>query len=467
MKIARAGLIATAIIIVAGAGAVAFDRLRPDLALRVATAVVAHNVCDKIFVSNLDPQTSFDEVTARDGVRLLRPLLRFSVDRAASAVDASLLGALTSHAAYYNAQGCVLHQAGVAPYLLRSDIDALRKPLKPPLLGDIAGSGVVTPADPRLVSALDHAFEEKPGGPLRRTKAVVVLKGGAVIAERYADGIGIDTPLPGYSLTKSVINALIGVMTRKGIVTPSFPAPIAEWHGHGDPRSTIEVEHLMRMTTGLDLDETDSGFDPSSRMVYLHNDMSAFAIQARLIAPPGTRWAYSSPSTQILAKIIRDGTGGPEKSLRFAWRELFNPLGMTTVTLEFDGVGTLQGSSYMSASARDWARFGQLYLNDGVLGGTRFLQGEWVGFSASATPGTDYGAGFWTLRGHGPMADFLAGKGVPRNAFLASGDLGQRIVILPTQGLVIVRLGDATDPTGDIAGLAQLITEVVAATEKQ
>ena len=90
-----------------------------------------------------------------------------------------------------------------------------------------------------------------------------------------------------------------------------------------------------------------------------------------------------------------------------------------------------------------------------------------MSFSASATPGTDYGAGFWTLRGHGPMANFLASKGVPRNAFLASGDLGQRIVILPTQGLVIVRLGDATDPTGDIAGLAQLITEVIAAIDKQ
>jgi CubicO group peptidase (beta-lactamase class C family) len=466
MKIARTGLMAVAIVIVAGTSVVAFNRLRPDLALRVATAVVAHNVCDKVFVSDLDPETSVDEVTARDGIRLLRPLLRFSVDRAVSAIDISLLGAFPSHAAFYNAQGCVLRH-GTEPYLLRSDIDALRKPLKPPLLGDIAGPNVVAPADLRLKSALDHAFEEPSGAPLRRTKAVVVLKDGAVIAERYADGIGIDTPLPGYSLTKSVINALIGVMTRKGIVTPSFPAPIAEWHGHGDPRSTIEVEHLMPMTTGLDLDETDSGFDPSSRMVYLHNDMSAFAIQARLIAPPGTRWAYSSPSTQILAKIIRDGTGGPEKSLRFAWRELFNPLGMTTVMLEFDGVGTLQGSSYMSASARDWARFGLLYLNDGVIGGTRFLQGEWVGFSASATPGTDYGAGFWTLHGHGPMADFLASKDVPRNAFLGSGDLGQRIVILPTQQLVIVRLGDATDPTGDIAGLAQLITEVIAATEKQ
>ncbi|MBS0529762.1 MAG: serine hydrolase [Proteobacteria bacterium] len=467
MNTARMGLIAAAIVVVAGTGAVAFERLRPDLALRVATAVVAHNMCDKVFVSGLDPQTSFDEVTARDGIRLLRPLLRFSVDRAHSEIDASLVGAVPSRAAFYVAQGCVLHHSGSSPYILRSDIDALRKPLTPPLLGEIAGTEIVAPADPRLVSALDHAFEEKPGAPLRRTKAVVAVKDHAIVAERYADGIAIDTPLPGYSLTKSVVNALLGIMTRKGLATPSFPAAIAEWHGHGDQRSTIDVEHLMRMTSGLALDETSSGFDPSSRMVYLHNDIAAFAVQAPLIAPPGTRWAYSSPSTQILAKIIRDATGGPERSLRFAWRELFNPLGMTTVTLEFDGAGTLQGSSYMSASARDWARFGLLYLNDGRLGGTRILPDEWVGFSASATPGTDYGAGFWTLRGHGPMSDFLAAKGVPRNAFLASGNLGQRIVILPTQQLVIVRLGDAADPTGDIAGLAQLVTDMISATRSQ
>jgi len=133
-------------------------------------------------------------------------------------------------------------------------------------------------------------------------------------------------------------------------------------------------------------------------MVYLHADMAGFAVKAPLIAPPGTRWHYSSATTEILAKIIRDAVGGPEQTLAFAWRELFNPLGMRNVTLEFDGAGTLQGTTYMLASARDWARFGLLYLNDGVVGGRRILQDEWVDFSAAATLDTDYGAGFWTNR---------------------------------------------------------------------
>ena len=127
--------------------------------------------------------------------------------------------------------------------------------------------------------------------------------------------------------------------------------------------------------------------------MFLEHDTAAFAVNTRMIAPLGTRWHYSSPTTQILARIVRDAVGGPEQTLAFAWRELFNPLGMRNVTLEFDGAGTLQGSTYMFASARDWAKFGLLYLNDGVVGGKRILHEDWVDFCAAATLDTDYAAG--------------------------------------------------------------------------
>ena len=438
---------------------------RPDRAIRVATGLVAHNVCSKSFVSGLDPQTVFAETTDRSGIRLLRWGLRYDLDRAGKTVDASLAGWLGSRAAFHDGFGCVLLRGPNEPYLLRSDIAALKTPKSPPLLAEIAGPALVEPSDPRLKAALDHAFEEPLTPPFRRTKAVVVVHDGSVIAERYAGGIGVDTPLLGFSMTKSVVNALIGILTQQGLVTPSMPAPIPEWRGATDPRREIEVEHLMRMTTGLALDETNSGFDPSSQMVYLHNDMAGFAVNAAVIAPPGTRWAYSSPTTQLLARIIRDAVGGPEQTLAFAWRELFNPLGMRTVTLEFDGAGTLQGSSYMLASARDWARFGLLYLNDGVIGGRRILQEDWVDFSAAATLDTDYGAGFWTNRSEHEYAKGRVRLGILRDAFFASGDLGQRIVIIPSQHLVIVRLGDSVDPTGDIRGLGRLVKEVIAAVQ--
>jgi CubicO group peptidase (beta-lactamase class C family) len=365
---------------------------------------------------------------------------------------------------FHEGLGCVLLHGPVEPYVLKVDIAALKAAKTPPLLPEIAGAAVVEPSNTNLKAALDHAFEEPAEPPFRRTKAVVVVKDGKVIAERYADGVGVDTPLLGFSMTKSVVNALIGLLTQQGQVTPSFTAPIAEWRG--DLRREIEIEHLMRMTSGLALDESNSGFDVSSQMVYLHNDMAGFAVKAPLIAPPGTRWAYSSPSTQILARIIRDAVGGPEQTLRFAWRELFNPLGMRNVTLEFDGTGTLQGSSAMLASARDWARFGLLYLQDGIVGDRRLLHEDWVDLSAAATLDTEYGAGFYTPRSEHENAKGRISMGIPRDAFFAFGDMGQRIVILQSQRMVIVRLGDSADPTGDIHGLGRLVREVIAATTR-
>jgi len=456
-------LIAIGALILAGAVALSV-MFRPDRAIRTGTAVVADAVCAKTFVSGLDPDAVFAETLERPGIRRLRAVLRYRLDRSAKTVDTSVLGLLGAHAAFHDGFGCVQVHGAKPPYLLKSDIEALRTPKTPPLLPEIAGPALVEPTDPALKAALDRAFEEPAEPPYRRTKAVVIVHDGKVIAERYAPGIGIDTPLIGFSMTKSVVNALLGIMTRQGLVSPSIPAPVPEWRGPKDPRREIEVEHLMRMTTGLALDETNSGFDPSSLM-YLHDDMAGFAVDAPLIAPPGTRWAYSSATTQILARIIRDATGGPEQTLAYAWRELFNPLGMRHVTLQFDASGTLQGSANMLASARDWAKFGLLYLYDGVVGGKRILDEDWVDFCAAATLDTDYGAGFWTNRSAHANARGRLRLGIPRDAFFASGLLGQRVVILPSQHMVVVRLGDSVDPTGDIRGLARLVKEAIAATQ--
>ena len=454
--------IAAALVLAAPVALGAYFRV--DRAVRVATGVVADTVCAKTFVSGLDPEVIFAETLDRPGIRRLRWIMRYQLDRSAKTVSTSVIGLLGSRAAFHDGFGCVLLHGSKPPYLLKSDIDALKVPKHPPLLPEIAGPALVEPSDPALKAALDHAFEESAAPPFRRTKAVVVVHEGKVIAERYARGVGVDTPLPGFSMTKAVVNGLIGILTQHGLVTPSLPAPIPEWRGATDPRREIEVEHLMRMTSGLALDETNSGFDPSSQM-YLYDDMAGFAVTAPMVAPPGTRWRYSSATTQLLARIIRDAVGGPEQTLAFAWRELFNPLGMRNVTLQFDATGTLQGSANMLASARDWARFGLLYLNDGMVGGKRILHEDWVDFSAAATLDTDYGAGFWTNRSEHENARGRVGLGIPRDAFFAFGYLGQRIVIMPSQRLVVVRLGDTVDPTGDIRGVGRLVKEVIAATQ--
>jgi len=199
-------------------------------------------------------------------------------------------------------------------------------------------------------------------------------------------------------------------------------------------------------------------------MLYLERDTAAFARRAKLIAAPGTRFAYSSASAQIVAGIVQAAAGGGTlQVLTLADRELFAPLGMRQVTVEIDAAGTLLGCNYMFASARDWAAFGLLYANDGVAGGRRILPAGWTQFSTTPTLATDYGAGFWTARGDGELAAGMHASGVPSDAFLASGNLGQRLLIIPSLHLVIVRLGDSTDPGNDWHGLMNLTREVIAA----
>jgi CubicO group peptidase (beta-lactamase class C family) len=197
-------------------------------------------------------------------------------------------------------------------------------------------------------------------------------------------------------------------------------------------------------------------------------DWAAFAAAAALRVPPGTRYHYSSPSTLLLSRIVRDTVGrdpvgGPRELIAFAERELFQPVGMRRVTLEFDGAGTPVGSSYVYATARDWARFGQLYADDGVAGGRRVLPEGWVDYSAALTPGSrdGYGAGFFTERGDSEYGRLRVQGGMPPDSFFASGTQGQRIVISPARRLVVVRLGRSQDwETFDIRGLIRLVADV-------
>ena len=172
----------------------------------------------------------------------------------------------------------------------------------------------------------------------------------------------------------------------------------------------------------------------------------------------------------LLARMIRDQVGGDAASvLRFTHRELFDKISMQHVTLEPDGASTPIGSSHMWASARDWARFGQLYLDDGVAGGERVLPEGWADYSARLTPGSEtygYGAGFWTNRGTTGGAAKRIGLGMPPDSFFARGSQGQYIVIVPSARLVIVRLGMAHERYEDIDGVARLVAEAIAAEAK-
>jgi len=432
----------------------------------VATGLVSHTLCSDAFVSGLDPdQVAAEMLPGMPGIRSLLPLLGHHVDRTRREVSASVAGLFTSRAVYRPGIGCTLVFPGYA--------DAAAAPAAPvapdiePRLGAIAGPGVVEPADDRLRRALDRAFADPPDGHVQGTRAVVVVHADRIVAERYAAGYGIDTPLLGWSMTKSVMNALVGILVRRGRLSLTGPAPVPAWRDPADPRHAITVEQLLRMTSGLALDDINNGFDPSSRMLYTEPDMAAYAERFTLVARPGRRYHYSNLSTLILSRIVRDAVGGrPEDVLRFAGRELFGPLGMRGVTLEFDMAGTPVGSTYGYATGRDWARLGLLYLRDGVVGDARILPEGWVEWSAKWTPGSrdGYAAGFFTNRGASDGGIRRILDGMPPDAFYAAGTQGQRLVIVPSARLVVVRLGRTREwDAFDKRAITRLVAEAKAA----
>jgi hypothetical protein len=444
--------------VVVAAVVLAWCIYRPDLTLRVGTASVSQTLCDEIFISGLDGKRIFaEEIQPRRGIHILLKRLRYSIDGQRRQVVATWAGHFESVATYQEGYGCALGEAGsgtgeVAPGV--APAGAQENPAMPIAL-----------ANAKLAEALARAFAEPPRPPYRRVRAIVVMRDGKIVAERYASGIGPDTPLLSYSVSKSVINALIGILVRDGKLNLYAPAPVSAWRSPADPRHAITLDELLRMTSGLKLEESGTGFDPVSRMLFCERDMAAYAERAGMKHAPGQTFEYTSGNTLIACAILRDAVGGHRDDvLRFAQRELFGPLGMQHVTVEFDGAGAPIGCTRIFASARDWARFGELYLNDGVVDGKRILPPGWVAYSTKPTLGSDYGSGFWVNAGQAENARRRVEAGMPADAFYASGLFGQRVVVIPSQRLVIVRFGATIDPPDfDIRGLIRLVSDVIAA----
>ena len=449
-------------------GALGWSAARARDVPRVATGFVANILCSETFVSGLDPRRDFTETTeAMPGVGLITWAMDYQVDRRRKDVSVTLFGFGRSHAVYREGLGCTLdHGTALA------DVALPPMQRQAALLPEIAGPGIVAPQSPQLAVALDRAFAEPAAPPFRRTRAVVVMKDGRIIAERYADGIGVDTPLLGFSATKSVISALIGILVRDGKLTVDQPVPIAAWQDPHDPRHAITVDQLLRHTAGLALGSSlqaslASVLEPVNRMKFVESDMASYAESIPLETAPGQAWNYHDGNYVILSHLIRNATGGHAADvMRFAHRELFDPLGMRNVVLEFDAAGTPKGSGEMLASARDWARFGQLYLDDGVAGGKRILPEGWVKYAASPTPHAwvGYGAGFWTNLGNSYGARYRVDHGWPRDAFLAKGTIGQYVIVVPSQHLVIVRLGRSPNMPPEADGVSELVRDVVTLT---
>ncbi len=419
---------------------------RPPALLRIAANYSAKIVCSNVFLVGRDPDEVLRDDVQSNGNPVLR-LMRVSVDRDRQLVRAGVLGFIGDGLAVVRpGEGCaVLADGKLAPGA---------QALSPPETAGVAGpaakpaadAGAAWPdgnavgtGDPRLAAVIGNPLLAGPG-----VRAVVVVHRGRIVAERYAQGIKADTPLLGWSMAKSVTAGLIGILVKDGRLALDASAgwPVAP----GDGRSQIKIADLLAMSSGLHFDEQYAAVTDVTRMLYLEPDMAAFARAQPLDHPVGSVWSYSSGTAVILARIAQDAAGMPGPV--FARTRLFEPLGMRSALIETDEHGTLVGSSYMYATARDWARYGLFLLQGGVWRGEALLPPDYVAMMTTpvAASGGQYGHGQIWLWGSGadpatPGVDPDQAFGIPGDTFWMEGHDGQSIAIIPSRELVIVRMG--------------------------
>jgi CubicO group peptidase (beta-lactamase class C family) len=426
-------------------------------ALPVGAGFTAKYLCSSTFISQRNP-----EIVYQEDIAPIDPLLRpvtWRVNDENKTVVADYFGLFNTTAIYREGCGCSLmigtteekmHQQTFYKYATpgvqpgrRDDLpwpEGSRGPVGPTTLGIDAK---------KLKKALDAAFAEPRLNKPKKTRAIIIVYDGRLVAERYADGFHKDMPLLGWSMSKSVTNALVGIQTKNGLLDIKAPAPVTEWQNDGNPRRKITLDQLLRMSDGLEFEELYLPPDDTTRMLYESYDFAAYAAGKPMVAEPDAKWNYSSGTANIIARIVRQTA---EKNYpeyySFIRDQLFHKIGMYSAVMEPDASGTFVGSSYTFATPRDWARFGLLYLQDGVWQGERILPRGWVKYSTTPTPQAprgEYGALFWLNAGSPSDTEDRRWPSAPRDAFAATGFQEQKVIIIPSKKLVLVRFGATSD----------------------
>lgn len=434
----------------------------------LGSGFMAQTLCAGVFVSKRDPANIRAEELSGPRYELLR-FFQPSIDRSHRSVSASLYGFARRTSIYRKGLGCTL-AIGKTTEQLRAEAANLfppRPPLDPDALWPV-GDRVdpVLPADvdrQALDRAIANIFSEPDPARPRRTRALVVVQGGRIVVERYAEGFDAHMPLVGWSMSKTATEALVGLRVKDGTLDVSQNDLMTEWRGEDDPRSAITLDELMRMTSGLAFDEDyDDDLSDVTQMLFVQANVAAFAANKPLVHPPGRYWYYSSGSTNIISAVLRQSFSQERDYLRFPQLRLFAPLGMRTAVLQPDASGTFIAASSLYASARDWARLGLLFLQDGIWAGERLLPAGWLGYTLRPTPQAPndrYGAQIWLKL---PDSPGLGEPPMPEDAFYMLGHDGQVLAMVPSRDLVIVRLGLTRkggdwDPARDLAPLVNAL----------
>jgi CubicO group peptidase (beta-lactamase class C family) len=410
----------------------------PPALIRVASGYSAKIVCSNVFLA----KRQADAVLRVDVQAPGHPILKFmsvDVDEDKKTVTAALLGVFGKGVAVArDGVGC----ASVPDGDVAAAQTAVASP--PPAAKADAlwpeGNRVEPSQDPEIMKILNDPKMTGPG-----MRAVVVVHNGRVIGERYVNGFSADTPLLGWSMTKTVTAAIIGTLVKDGRLAIDREELFEPWKADG--RKDISLADLMAMSSGLEFNEDYGDVTDVTRMLYLEPDMAGFAGAKPLTGDIGKVWSYSSGTTLLLSRIWQDALGDPAKALSWPRMALFEPLGMSSAVLETDEKGTFVGSSYLYATARDWARFGQFLLQDGTWDGAQILSAGFISWMREEVPASkgEYGRGHLWLRGSDagtpPGENPDAGFDLPEDTFWMLGHDGQSIAIVPSKQLVVVRLG--------------------------
>ena len=427
------------LVVLSVAGVAIWLYAAPPALIRVASGYSAKIVCSNVFLAGREADNVLRVDVQAPGHWLLG-YMSTDVDREQNTVTAALLGIFGKGVAVArDGVGCASVPDGDV-----AKVQAVIAPVGPSASRQDAlwpeGNRVQPSQAPELMTILNDG--KLTGAGMR---AVVVVHNGRIKAERYANGFSADTPLLGWSMTKTVTAAIIGTLVKDGKLTVDKKELFEPWKA--DARKDISLADLMAMSSGLEFNEDYGDVTDVTRMLYLEPDMAGFAEAKPLAGDVGKLWSYSSGTTLMLSRIWQDALGEPAKALAWPRTALFAPLGMTSAVLETDENGTFVGSSYLYATARDWARFGQFLLQDGTWNGTQILPAGFVSWMREEVPASkgEYGKGHLWLRGSdagvAPGTDPDAGFDLPEDAFWMLGHDGQSVAIIPSKKLVVVRLG--------------------------
>ena len=428
--------------------------VKADRLARIGAGYKAKIACSEIFLAQREAR----DVLAHefDGIDSSMKQIAVQVDADNHTIRAyGPLGLGNVKAVYRPGYGCTLANAGRIAPLPEPALAIEPAPWReaPP----VSGQAIERIDYAALDFALTRAFDENTASH----RAVLVAVDGKIVDERYADGFDQATPFLSWSMGKSVTATLVGAAAMRGLIDVNDPVPVPEWSGDAQ-KSRITWDDLLRMQSGLAFGEVyDQARSDVNRMLFERADAGAAAVNMPVEHAPGEVWYYSSGTTNLIARTLQQVlTAQGIEFYAFAREAILDPIGAASVTLEPDASGGFIGSSFVYATARDWARLGQLYLQDGVWDGARLLPEGWTDYVRTPTPASDgeYGAQFW-LNFDGADGRVRLVPGLPEEMYYFAGHEGQYVFIIPDKRMVIVRTG-MTRGRSSIEAVTPLVKEI-------